>query len=464
MFYLFILIEAAAIATYAAVRLRCVRDLFADPTWPLLFGFAMNFCIRPLLLALDGERFAAYSSYHGDWSFSEHDILLVSAAAATFLLSFLAARWLAHHAGLRRIPIPTIRVRPSERLFLLVASALVILAPLGFTGYLADTEWSGGARDLLTGQARFHILGRHMGLGQNMLGMIAGGVGCAMLCTAWSWFGCGPGRVKRMAIAAVLLCGSVYWMFGERSGIVTVLYFLGTSYIAAPRDPDSPRKRFRPRTQLLVIAICLCAFLIAGPLGSVLKGSNRNLPDVVALAISPWDGYELTLFAVAGNTATQRMNGLSYVEDVVYTYLPRVFFSDKPVRYGIYSVQDEVIPALKQMPGSFPVGFVAEAYVNFGWAGFVLVPLLLGALCEFGSRAMRARDGFWTVQIMLLYPNIASFRSLGSLLAQSVFDLLLCGLVWGGIRMFCYPASTVESCAPPGATTPFPSYVVDHNL
>jgi hypothetical protein len=132
-------------------------------------------------------------------------------------------------------------------------------------------------------------------------------------------------------------------------------------------------------------------------------------------------------------TPNDFMLGTSYVEDALYTSIPRMWFPDKPERYGIYTVQDRIIPELRDMNGTFPPGILNEAYVNFGLAYFI-VPVPLAWVFHGLYRRTIAGQLFWIVQVMMLFPVLMTFRSLGSQIAQMLLNAILVGMFAGMVR------------------------------
>jgi hypothetical protein len=183
-----------------------------------------------------------------------------------------------------------------------------------------------------------------------------------------------------------------------------------------------------------LFAVVAIAIVIAGPVGVVLKGTGSRAPlEVVALAMSPWDSFELSMAAIENDAAAEPMHGRSYLEDIAYTYLPRALFAWKPMRYGIVAVQDKVIPALSYSKGTYPPGILIEAYVNFGVLGCVIVPIGLALIAKWFSTRIAAGSWFWLAAGCSLFPGALIFRSLGSGLAEFMIDLLLFGFVfWAG--------------------------------
>ncbi|MGH9593809.1 MAG: hypothetical protein ACRD5L_12015, partial [Bryobacteraceae bacterium] len=232
-----------------------------------------------------------------------------------------------------------------------------------------------------------------------------------------------------------LVCVGVFTIFGERQGVIiailTPMFMLMMRL--RKRSRSSPRRRFRWQRMLL---FGILAVIVAGPVGMILKQEDVWQPaKTAALAISPWDSYEITVLAVDRIHFDDLLLGRSYLEDVIYTYIPRVLFPDKPVRYGIYSIQDQVFPELQSLTGSFPPGLLVEAYVNAGPV-YWIIPIALAWAFQRVYRRLRERNLYWIAQAAILFPVLLTFRSLGSVLSQFVLNSLLLLVLAGLVRLF----------------------------
>ena len=142
--------------------------------------------------------------------------------------------------------------------------------------------------------------------------------------------------------------------------------------------------------------------------------------------------------------------GLSWVEDVVFTYLPRLVFEDKPNAYGAMRLQVEYMPesssATQIFNATYPLGIFGESYANFGLLGILSSLFILGAVLKFlyyrtlaGLLALKPK--FFAMGTLLLYSilcanSLGYIRSFGWFLAGIVFLLSLffmCFLVTIGV-------------------------------
>jgi hypothetical protein len=83
------------------------------------------------------------------------------------------------------------------------------------------------------------------------------------------------------------------------------------------------------------------------------------------------------------NNVPDQMNfqgGLTYVTWITAP-IPRSVWSKKPSVHVGDKVATEIW-GRSPRAGGIPPGLVGEAYINFGWAGVLLVPFLLGVLIK----------------------------------------------------------------------------------
>jgi hypothetical protein len=142
--------------------------------------------------------------------------------------------------------------------------------------------------------------------------------------------------------------------------------------------------------------------------------------------------------------------GLSWVEDVVFTYLPRLVFEDKPNVYGAMRLQVEYMPesspAAEIFNATYPLGIFGESYANFGLLGILSSLFILGAALKFLyyrtlAGLLTFKPKFFAAGTLLLYSilcanSLGYIRSFGWFLAGIVFLLSLffmCYLVTIGV-------------------------------
>jgi hypothetical protein len=131
--------------------------------------------------------------------------------------------------------------------------------------------------------------------------------------------------------------------------------------------------------------------------------------------------------------------GLSWLEDVLFVFLPRAIFPAKPDMYGAVRLQLEAMPESVQPDGAFsatyPISMFGEAYVNFGLPGLALVGLVVGMILKFVfSQTLRAgtnpQHRFLSLMGFCLYVLVCAssfgyLRSFGWFLSTLIFHSLV---------------------------------------
>jgi oligosaccharide repeat unit polymerase len=431
-----LLVLVVIIVVSSLWRLGIKQQSLLSLGWGIIIGFSMDYVVRPFLLMLSPSIFSMYSpaGVYISGLLSQQALLL----AILFIVSFTVSEVVAY-SGQRSVR--AFRVDPAllKGPYVWISWLFVCLGPVGMAGFLVTTGWHGTFLELVTGQARGHIMERLVGIGYWS--------GCVYLCllgtillaisfTNESLAGRRRSLARRLITAVPLAtCCCVYTIWGNRSEVIVAVFARFAIWALVKQQARAAhginKRRALRRRLFVVVAV---AILIAGPLGVVLKGTGSKAPlEVLALAMSPWDAFELSTAAIENDAAAEPLHGRSYLEDIVYTYLPRAIFPWKPMRYGIVAVQDKVIPALTFSPGTYPPGILNEAYVNFGILGCVIVPIALALIANWFSTRIAAGSWFWLAAGCLLFPGAVIFRSFGSTLAEFLIDLLLFGFVfWAG--------------------------------
>lgn len=108
--------------------------------------------------------------------------------------------------------------------------------------------------------------------------------------------------------------------------------------------------------------------------GSDILGYQFYLPFMSRM----WDGISLSIILSRYDAIYDYENGNSYV-GVFYFFIPRFLFPNKPIsQLALNDWFPEII-----LHGSMPTTFIGESYINFGWVGIILVPLIVGFLIKY---------------------------------------------------------------------------------
>ena len=130
--------------------------------------------------------------------------------------------------------------------------------------------------------------------------------------------------------------------------------------------------------------------------------------------------------------------GQSWLEDIIFTSLPRIIFPLKPIVYGTTWLQTIVYPTMSSTSGGFfsatyPVGIYGESYINFGYIGVLAILFILGVILR------KLFDGIiiniYSKRIDLVFINLYIYffiagntlgylRSFGGFLAALFFSIL----------------------------------------
>jgi thiol-disulfide isomerase/thioredoxin len=429
------LLHSRLLLTLAAVWLVVLPILLArtrrrdfdpfDPFWLFSAVFLFTYVLIP---GVQLWRPAAFQSLPGFLTYSPPDYYaaawLGGAAFCVFCLVYLwpserPRRWAGATAG-GRAGILGLAVTGGA---LIAAGLLALELNLRLANASALSP-----RSILTGGLRNALLRTEQGRGYINLGYLALSTGIVCLGIAmamWSEGRLGRGRwvwtyFIGAAGAAILLFALI---LGSRNlAIQTVVGLLVAFHFRYRRIP----------TRFMVAALVVLA------IGAVEFLSLRNMHHLTADPITmsgnaskTFDGFNFLVSALA--RVHHLLWGRSFGQDFLYTYLPRQLFPGKPTVYGVVLAQNTVVPGLSTTVGigTFPVGILAEGYVNFGLAGLFLMPVLAAILLRLSYDWVKATTGAVSIVVFgyLLGNPTAVFRSFGPVVpALLILLVLLAGL------------------------------------
>lgn len=404
------------IIPFLLVRTRSADTAGTDPLepiWPLTAIFGFTYLLVPVLGALEPASFTSLPGYLDLPPAQRQFACWVAGAGYLALLAGYFGRLGDRTAAL--LPFSSRNASPAR-----VGVLAGVLFAFGCASVLAAVIINDGFRlpvtDLLTGQLRSETVASFTGRGYLTVGFAALSlsVPCWVMWTSGrAW---GPWLLVGVltAVAFVLLFGVV----GSRIGALGAL--IGGFVVIHYRV-----RRLRVGTVitagLLVIAAATAVQLargttITGPI-SILGPLSLTL-----------DGYGFLVDALGGNE--EFLLGRSIVEDAVLTFLPRELWPDKPLVYGYVRAQELVVPGLYadfNQAATFPVGLLAEGYVNFGVPGALLFPYVSALVIRAVYVRQAAGDHAYYVLLMAwLVPNYLSLmRGLGFILPSAIVAALL---------------------------------------
>lgn len=430
------------------------RFVLIDPAWAFLAGFAINYCVRPSLYLYDPSVGGIYQDDIYPEALIRHSFTGALLLALLGISGFAIGDWL----FFRRSPVQRPLRDPSNlhqfsksSFYRVVAFLLLIAGFIGLQGFVSASGWSGPILALLTGEQRDAFMEVILGRGYLTLAMQLSLVGWAMICAAWiahPRHRTGLNRLGHASLRMAWFCATLLiWVaFGERSSIMTVLFIPMALYVTlSPMRTLEGRRTFRRAVVFLVLVVVLFA-AVAGPIGLAMKGKEISVPGIISMSISAWDAFEFTVAAQNYIKVPDLKLGTTYAEDILYTWLPRLLFPSKPERYGAVTVQDMVAPDLVLNYGAtFPTGILVEAYANFWYVGVFFVPLLLAYLFRLLRDRVLDVNWFWIMQAVLLFPLLASFRSLGWVLAAVIANCIVVALITSACRMVAWFGSAAHN-------------------
>jgi len=378
-----------------------------EPIWLLGALFAFEYLLLPVLDGLNPRAFAALLGYE-DLPAGQFQLACVISGLAFIALVFGYSR---ETFARPRSSDPGGFGDAPNGAILGLASALLALGTLSVLAGVARSGVTVTPSTLLSAQMRNAVVRSFAGHGYLSVGftLLMLGPPCLTLWaskvrTRWSWVA--------VAVASVLAIVMLAGLAGTRIGVLAIL--LGV--------PTVIHYRVRPirMGQVLIIAAVAIAAAIAE---ATVRGtaSDAGLLAPFATLSGTLDGFNHLVNALARIHSFQW--GGTILGDVVLTYLPRALWSGKPVIYGAVHAQQLVMPGLYQdvAGGStYPIGILAEGYVNFAVFGAVGIPLLVGALARGLRRLTHPELNDWGLLLIAwVLPNlIGLLRAAGAGLVQ----------------------------------------------
>lgn len=387
----------------------------ADPLMPLIGLFAYAYAVVPLLEGFDESAFLSLPGYL-DLPPTQFRIAAVFASGALLCLLLGAS------SGPREATIVAAPSRPSDSRAVLVLA--LVFSLLGFASVLLILYTAGALHlpigDILRGRARGQALATFSGRGYLSVGLVL----LTLAAPCWALWACArPSRLRAAVCALVLLAAML--ALGGPIGSRLFALSLPVSVVVVVH------LHYRRISELQAVAAG-GLILGAGVLVLVLRGGAGDggaLGSVGLLALT-LDGFNFLVNAL--DPEAPLLWGRSLVEDGLLTYLPRGLWSGKPEVYGFVGLQDQVVPGLLEDFGgassaTFPVGLLAEGFLNFGAAGVLLLAWFVSAaLRRVRDVTMNERSAFAVILLSWLVPNqLSLLRGLGQFLASMAVVVVL---------------------------------------
>ncbi len=428
-----------AVLAFSLARVRRHKFILLDPAWAFLGGYAINYCVRPVLYVFDPSVGGVYQDDIYPEAMIRHGVNSALLFAMLGLSGFVLGDFFFERLAKRtsdRLPTLPLREFSERGTYGFFALLFLLLGGCGFYGFVSAAGWAGTLLELFSGGQRDAFMQVILGHGYYTFAMQLSLLGWVMICAKWIAFPRSRSGLRKLGHGLLrygwFLCTILIWLgLGERASIVTVLFVPIALYftISSP-ESEASRKRRRNAIVLTVGAVILFT-CVAGPIGLLMKGKEVSVAGMTAMAISAWDSFEFTIAAQNYIHVSNLFWGRTYASDLVFTWLPRFAFPWKPERYGAVLVQDKLAPDfIDNVGATFPTGVLVEAYANFWYFGLLFVPMALAGLSKvLYYRLRKGHDWFWLVQAALLFPLIASFRSVGWTAAALMANIAVTGFV-----------------------------------
>jgi len=413
------------------------------------FSFIVAFVIRPILDAQIGLRYPVTEYEPGAFLYAQ---TLATISVYLFVLGYSLVKS-------RKEGMPT----PAPLTFTASESAIpaqraAFLLSAVFQVILAALLFENDALTLNLGDNRAHYSTMQVGGGQVTLviGLASVFLFMGLMMTRWT------NRLGKLGTLTAVGYLTINGLVTNRSFVATELLIGLFVYFVLQNRKRRKVSPLKLLLGLLAIAGLGVGLSMARLIGAPPQEDQTRLPlnpyvaPIAYLAVT-FDMSELFQETIKRSSGYEW--GSSWVEDVFYTYLPRAIFPDKPTKYGVFRVQDEVVPGLTPESGTFtssyPIGAWGEAYINFGPAGVLVTLLALGAWLKYlYVRSLEliydSKINWPSILFMIMYAilglnSLIYMRSIG----QFMFGMAYLTIVlWGSLRLILTMAQMIDALLP----------------
>jgi hypothetical protein len=424
---------------------------FFSPLPIFWFSFIVAFVVRPILDAQIGLRYPSTTYEPENFLYAQS---LATLSCYLFVWGFSSVKGRREGAPTAPPAVfkPSAAAIPAQRAAFLLSAV--------FQSLFAVLLLENNALTLNLGENRAHYSTIQVGGGQVTLiiGLASVFLFMGMMMTRWT------DRLGRFGVGAVTAYLLLNILVTNRSFVVTVMLIGLFVYFVLQN-----RKRRKVSPLKLVGSLGLIAAVGVGLSLARFIGApseddptrpelNPYIAPIAYLAVT-FDMSELFQETIKKTTITEYEWGWSWVEDVFYTYLPRAFFPDKPIKYGVFRVQDEIVPELTPESGvftsSYPIGAWGESYINFGPIGVLATLFVLGAWLKYlyvrSLEMIYDSNVNWpSILFMIIYAilglnSLVYMRSIGQFLFGQLY---LIAVLWGSLRLILIMAQLIDALVP----------------
>jgi hypothetical protein len=329
--------------------------------WPFLVCYAITFALKPIL---DRSGFTTYAWYRFDEG--------LAAAAVTTATASLLLIYCGYCSGAYRAALPFLPGAARDPSAARVRTAAVALACVGMLAVASIMRLTGATlnvEDILSGSYRTRVLAASYGRGYiTVLCTLASFAPALQLFVALRTKRTGDWIIFIAVTSAVLAIVTVLYsrqLLLQTIVMLLVILSFKTSWLGLKS----------------LVAAGIGILILGGFLGLRLRQDTSTPLQAFAFLGHTFDSFEFLSVALDRLPPEGHLGGVSVAEDVVYTYLPRRLFPDKPNVFGIVRVQNLIAPNLSAFStarATFPPGFLVEGYANFGVIGLLLMGLMYG--------------------------------------------------------------------------------------
>ncbi len=435
---------------------KVIRELgfglwFFSPLPIFWFAFIIAFVIRPILDSEVGLRYPSTQYEPGNFLYAQ---TLATLSCYLFVLGYSLVKS-------RSVGLPT---APPERFVRAEASIpaqrAAFLLSVIFQSLFAALLLENNALTLNLGDNRAHYSDIQVGGGQVTLlvGLASIFLFMGMMMTRWS------NRLGRLGVAATAAYFVLNVLVTNRSFVVTeMLIGLLIFFVLQNRKRQkvSPLKLMGGLALIggVGVGLSLARFIGAPPQEDLNRVPLSPYVAPIAYLAVTFDMSELFQESIKRTDNAGLGWGSSWAEDVFYTYLPRAFFPEKPIKYGVFRVQDEVVPGLTPESGlftsSYPIGAWGESYFNFGPLGVLVTLFALGAWLKYlyvrSLELIYDSNVNWpSILFMIIYAilglnPLVYMRSIGQFLFGQIY---LTVVLWGSLGLILTMAQLIDALFP----------------
>jgi hypothetical protein len=175
-------------------------------------------------------------------------------------------------------------------------------------------------------------------------------------------------------ILAFLLTLAPNILLTNRLNVLTLFFLAAIAMLMS-------RKRVSILKQLVALGIAAVFLAYMG----IARNSNFEFRKLIELFVASFDQVEGLYHALQIDSSP--LFGKSILEDILITYVPRSIWTEKPVLYGATLAQSIVFPKLSSSEGlqmaTYPIGALAEGYLNFKYFGVMATGFIIGLFQSF---------------------------------------------------------------------------------